>query len=138
MTLRGMDHMRLGIARNYNPSSVFRGLTIFLFRFVPSPDNSQMWIVYHATPSPHDGWGNRKGRCQPLELRDGVPYAGQHPVSVSGLALPSGSFIPAQSTPLPETVLGPGPWSNDSDVQRLKAKGKNIWQKLRRRLSKTS
>jgi hypothetical protein len=127
-----------GIARN-NPSP----LPLFsaadrVCRFVPSPDGSQMWIVYHATPSASDGWANRKGRCQPLELRDGIPYAGQHPVTVAGLALPSGSFIPPQSTPLPETVLGPGSWSNDPDVQRIKEKGKNFWQKFKRRMSKSN
>jgi hypothetical protein len=96
-----------------------------------------MWIVYHATPTPHDGWANRKGRVQPLEVRSGVPYAGKYPLPEGRYPVPSGSFIPAPTTPLPETVLGPGSWSNDPDVKKIKEKGKNFWENMKRRLSKS-
>ena len=86
-----------------------------------------MWVVYHATPSPTDGWANRKARIQPLELRNGLPYAGQFPLPEGSYPAPSGSFIPAKPTPLPETVLGPMP-----DFKR----GKNVWQKFKHGLSK--
>jgi hypothetical protein len=104
---------------------------------VPSPDNTQMWVVYHATPTPHDGWANRKARVQPLEVRSGVPYAGKYPLPEGRYPAPSGSFIPAPTTPLPETVLGPGSWSNDPDVKKIKEKGKNFWENMKRRLSKS-
>lgn len=97
-----------------------------------------MWIVYHATSSPHDGWANRKARCQPIEIRSGLPYVGQHPLPPGNYPEPSGSFIPADTTPLPETVLGPLPsWKNDPDMKKLKEKGKNIWQRVKRRISKS-
>jgi len=96
-----------------------------------------MWVVYHATGSPTDGWANRKGRCQPLELRNGIPYAGQHPLQEGQYPAPSGSFIPANTTPLPETVLGPLPsWSNGPDMKKLGEKGKNVWQSVKWRLRK--
>jgi len=104
---------------------------------VTSPDDTQTWIVYHATPTPHDGWANRKAHCQPLELRSGLPYVGQYPFLPGTFTIPSGSFIPADTIPLPETVLGPGSWANDPDIQKLKEKGKNIWQNIKRRISRS-
>ena len=105
---------------------------------MPSPDNSEMWVVYHATPSPNDGWANRRARCQPLELRGGLPYAGLYPLPPGNYSAPSGSFMPANATPLPETVLGPLPrWTNDPDMKRLKEKGRNLLQKVKRRISKS-
>jgi len=101
-----------------------------LTRFVPSPDNTQMWVVYHATPSPTDGWANRKARAQPLELRNGLPYCGQFPLPDGEYPAPSGSPLLPNPTPLPEVVLGPVP-----DF----GKGKNlkdIWQKFKKGLSK--
>jgi hypothetical protein len=97
-----------------------------------------MWIIYHATDSPTDGWANRKGRCQPLELRSNLPYTGLYPMTSGSYPIPSGSFIPANPTPLPETVLGPLPsWANDPDMKKLMEKGKNIWQRVKRRMSKS-
>ena len=71
-----------------------------------------------------------------MELRDGVPYAGLHPLAPGNYPAPSGSFMPADTTPLPETVLGPG-WANDPDMQRLKEKGKSFWANVKRRFSKS-
>jgi hypothetical protein len=97
-----------------------------------------MWCVYHATGSPNDGWANRKARSQPIELRSGMPYAGLYPLADGHYPAPSGSFIPERTTPLPETVLGPLPsWANDPDMDRLKQKGKSIWQNVKRRISKS-
>lgn len=125
--------MHLDIARTYPR---IMELTI---RFVPSPDNTQMWIVYHATPTPHDGWANRKARCQRLELRSGLPYAGKYPLVAGTFVAPSGSFIPANSTPLPETVLGPLPsWTNDPDMRKIMEKGRKFWQSVKRRISKSN
>jgi hypothetical protein len=46
--------------------------------------------------------------------------------------------MPANTTPLPETVLGPLPsWANDPDLRKFKEKGKNIWQSVKRRISKS-
>ena len=104
-------------------------------RFVPSPDNTQMWLVYHATPAPHDGWANRKAHCQPLELRCGLPYAGRHPLPEGRYPAPSGSFIPGQPTPLPETVMGPLPSRNDPDTKRMMEKGKKCWQSIKKGFS---
>ena len=105
---------------------------------MPSPDNSQMWLVFHATPTPHDGWSNRRAHCQPLELRGGLPYAGQHPLPEGRYPAPSGSIFLPNPTPLPETVLGPMPgWANDPDLKKLKEKGKNFWQNFKRRISKS-
>jgi len=104
-------------------------------RFVPSPDNTQMWIVYHATPSPHDGWANRKAHCQPLELRSGLPYAGHHPLPEGTYRVPSGSFIPAKTTPLPETVMGPMPSKSDPDTKKVLEKGKKFWRSLKKSFS---
>lgn len=95
-----------------------------------------MWVVYHATPTPHDGWANRKAHCQPLELRGGLPYAGQHPLPTDGrYPAPSGSFIPAKATPLPETVMGPMPSKNDPDTKMVMEKGKKFWQSLKKNFS---
>ena len=97
-----------------------------------------MWIIYHATDSPTDGWANRKGRCQLLELRSNLPYAGLYPNGSETRPIPSGSFIPANTTPLPETVLGPLPsWANDPDLKKLKEKGKNIWQSIKKKVGKS-
>ena len=74
---------------------------------------------------------------QPLELRSGVLYAGKYPLSDGKYSAPSGSFIPTQTILLPETVLGLESWSNDLDMKKIKEKGKNFWQNVKRRLSKT-
>ena len=96
-----------------------------------------MWIVYHATSSPNDGWANRKARVQLLELRGGIPYAGLHPLQPGDCPAPSGSFIPADTTPLPETVLGPLPnWGNDLDMKQFKEKAKKFWSNVKRKISK--
>jgi hypothetical protein len=98
-----------------------------------------MWIIYHATDSPTDGWTNRKGRCQLLELRSNLPYAGLYPTGSGSYPIPSGSYIPANPTPLPETVLGPLPsWNNDPDLKKLMEKGKDIWQSVKRRISRSN
>jgi len=39
---------------------------------------------------------------------------------------------------LPETVLGPLPsWANDPDLKKLKEKGKNIWQSIKKKVGKS-
>ena len=60
---------------------------------MPSLDESQRWIIYHATDSPHDGWANRRARAQLLTLRDGVPYAGEHPSTTKEDLCPGSSDI---------------------------------------------
>ena len=73
-----------------------------------------------------------------MELRDGIPYAGFYPLPDGDIATPSGSFIPANTTPVPETVFGPLPsWAKDPDMSKLKEKGKSVWQNVKRRLSKS-
>jgi hypothetical protein len=111
-------------------------LTIFC-RFVPSPDDKQTWIVYHATPSPTDGWANRKGHVQLLEIRSGLPYTGLYPLVASIFTPPSGTVVPPNPTPLPEILLGPGSWAGDPDVQKIKDKLKVIWQNMKKRFTKS-
>jgi GH43 family beta-xylosidase len=91
-------------------------------RFVPSPDNTQIWIIYHATPNLGDGWNNRKGRCQLLIDRSGLPYSDLYPL-LPGTVVPSGTIIPTQQT---QAVMG----GNVSKV----VNNKNIWQTVKAKL----
>lgn len=103
-----------------------------------SPDNSQTWIIYHATPNytMSNGWPNRKGRCQLLEYRSELPFA-QPPVAL-GTVVPSGSVIPAQSNVVenvPGQVALVKAAKNDSAVTKFKLKGKKVWQVVKGKLS---
>jgi hypothetical protein len=70
---------------------------LIIRRFVPSPDNTQTWIVFHATPTLHvptageNGWANRKGWVQPMGNKNGLPDAGTHPFAAGIYAVPSGT-----------------------------------------------
>ena len=56
--------------------------------FVLSPDNSQVWVIFHATPNSGDGWNNRKGRCQLVMDKSGMPFSNLYP-------LPPTTVLPA-------------------------------------------
>lgn len=50
----------------------------------------------------------------------------------------SESLIPANPRPTPETVLGPLPsWANDPNLKKFMEKGKNIWQSVKKGISKS-
>ncbi|EXX88487.1 alpha-N-arabinofuranosidase, partial [Paenibacillus darwinianus] len=62
--------------------------------FVPSPDGTEDWIVYHATSGISDGWNNRKARAQRVIWgADGMPQFGG-PLSLdTAIGVPSGAGV---------------------------------------------
>ncbi|MFC4597531.1 family 43 glycosylhydrolase [Cohnella hongkongensis] len=62
--------------------------------FVPSPDGTETWIVYHATTGISDGWNNRKARAQPVFWNDeGLPEIGK-PLSLdTAIPVPSSDGV---------------------------------------------
>jgi hypothetical protein len=102
---------------------------------VLSPDNTQIWIIYHATPNYTltDGFPNRKGRCQLLEYRGQLPFA--EPPLPPGMVVPSGSVT--QSMAAENVELGQAAMKamarekNESAMTKFTLKGKKIWKTVK-------
>lgn len=88
--------------------------------FVKSPDGTEDWMVYHATPNPGGGWTNRKPRAQRFTWNpDGTPNFGYPAPPSVRLAVPAGEAV---STPPPNgsgTGLT-GEYYNNEDFTDLK------------------
>ncbi|HEX7064506.1 MAG TPA: glycoside hydrolase family 43 protein [Bacillales bacterium] len=56
--------------------------------FTTSPDQEEVWMVYHATSGIHDGWDNRKARLQKITWTEdgkpefGIPKGSETPIEV--------------------------------------------------------
>ncbi|WP_246029171.1 family 43 glycosylhydrolase [Paenibacillus humicus] len=62
--------------------------------FVPSPDGSEAWLVYHATSGAADGWNNRKARAARVEWdENGLPVFGKPQSLATPLRMPSGTGV---------------------------------------------
>ncbi len=62
--------------------------------FVPSPDGSETWLVYHATSGPADGWNNRKARAARVEWdENGLPVFGKPQPLATPVRMPAGMGV---------------------------------------------
>jgi GH43 family beta-xylosidase len=67
--------------------------------FVPSPDGTEMWNIYHGKDKREDNWNDRTARADVVRWReDGSPYFGAPTPSGVLIPLPSGEV--ALSAPL--------------------------------------
>lgn len=62
--------------------------------FVQSPDDTEIWNVYHATSGMLDGWSNRKARANVVEWDEqGIPVLGKPTALSAALPVPSGTGL---------------------------------------------
>lgn len=68
--------------------------------FVPSPDGSELWHVFHAKVDARDGW-RRAVFLQPIDFADdGFPEFGEAAQAAVEMPLPSGQKMPSHTLPL--------------------------------------
>lgn len=109
-----------------------------------SPDGSQTWVVYHATPDSGDGWNKRKARCQLVDLKSGLPNAGLYPLAEgTSMPVPGGTVIPQQNKgtvpaiAVSRFVASANPSSSPEMVANPQSankslKGNLVWQNLKK------
>lgn len=95
-----------------------------------SPDNTQVWIIYHATPNYNDGWLNRKGRCQLLVDQASLPFSQLYPLP-NGTVVPSGSITVSQPTTQPTLAS-----EMHAITQKIPKQGpvSKLWQNIKERI----
>ena len=75
--------------------------------FVPAPDGSEMWHVFHAKVDARDGW-RRAVFLQPVNFKaDDFPDFGAPVQAGQAIPRPKGETIPAVSLPLTRSLQGP-------------------------------
>lgn len=75
--------------------------------FVPSPDGSEMWHVFHAKIDARDGW-RRAVYLQPLDFKaDGFPDFGTPVQAGRAIPRPKGETVPAPALPLARALRDP-------------------------------
>lgn len=81
--------------------------------FVPSPDGSEVWHVYHSKMDNRDGW-RRAISIQPVAFKgDGFPDFGRPVACGTPLPLPAGQKVNAATLPLSLSL------SNAADLKRF-------------------
>ncbi|KAA9004247.1 family 43 glycosylhydrolase [Paenibacillus spiritus] len=110
--------------------------------FAPSPDGTEQWLIYHATPGENDGWNNRKARAQRIEWdKDGLPVFGEALPLAEAINVPSGSGIFKADTAirngdvlafplLPSAAPGVKPVLLHYRLNRTAAESARIWTGL--------
>jgi hypothetical protein len=71
---------------------------------VKSPDGQQVWMIFHATPTPGN-WLDRKARCQLLGQQGGLPFSNSYPAPPTTVTVSGGNlFATAAAATAPGTA----------------------------------